>query len=165
MRIGHGYDLHRYDLKSGSTEIHLGGVKVPYKHGVIAHSDGDVLIHALCDALLGAMALGDLGQHFPDSDSQWRDAEGANLLRRVAAMMSDSGWVLCNADLTLIAEAPRVGAYRDNMRGEIADALCVDIESISIKATTNEGCGAIGRGEALAAHAVVLLNRHDHSGD
>jgi 2-C-methyl-D-erythritol 2,4-cyclodiphosphate synthase len=161
MRIGHGFDVHAFGPGDFVT---LGGVRVPYARGVVAHSDGDVLLHALCDALLGALGEGDIGQHFPDSDPQWRGVSSRVFLRHCGSLLATHGWLLVNADLTLIAEAPRLGGHRSAMRGNIATDLGVDIGRINLKATTAEGLGPLGRGEGLACHAVVLLRRADGTG-
>jgi 2-C-methyl-D-erythritol 2,4-cyclodiphosphate synthase len=159
MRIGHGYDLHCFGNPGTAVSIRLAGVEIKHNQQVIAHSDGDVLIHALCDALLGAMSQGDIGQHFSDQDEHWKDAESRQFLRLVAELMGHQNFYLENADLTLICEAPRINPYRHKMCQRIAEDLSVDVERINIKATTAEGVGAVGRGEAMAAHAVVLLRR------
>jgi 2-C-methyl-D-erythritol 2,4-cyclodiphosphate synthase len=156
MRIGQGYDVHAF---GPGDHVTLGGVHLPHDRGVVAHSDGDVLLHALCDALLGAMGVGDIGQHFPDTDPQWRGASSRLFLRHCATLLETRGWRLVNADLTVLAEAPRLGPHRAAMRENIATDLGVDGERINIKATTSEGLGAFGRGEGLACHAVVLLAR------
>ena len=154
MRIGHGYDAHRF---GPGHEIRLGGVTVPHARGVVAHSDGDVLLHALMDALLGASGLDDIGVHFPPGDARHADADSRALLRDVAARIAARGLKVGNCDLTLVAEAPRIGPYRDAMRDAIAADLGISRDSVNLKATTAEGMGEIGRGEGLAAHAVVLL--------
>jgi 2-C-methyl-D-erythritol 2,4-cyclodiphosphate synthase len=141
--------------------VTLGGEEIPWSQGIRAHSDGDVLLHALCDALLGAMALGDIGQHFPDSDPRWKDADSRLFLRHCAKLMQERHWRLVNADLTLIAEAPRVGPYRAAMQAHIAHDLGCEKDRVNIKATTSEGLGAFGRGEGLAAQAIVLLAHAD----
>lgn len=158
MRIGHGFDAHR--LGDGDHVV-LGGVRIACEFGLVAHSDGDVLLHALCDALLGAAALGDIGRHFPDSDPKWVDVDSRHLLRYVAALLQSRGYRLSNADLTLIAQVPRVAPYIERMRSCAATDLQADVERISIKATTTEGMGYIGRCEGIAAHAVVLLREPD----
>jgi 2-C-methyl-D-erythritol 2,4-cyclodiphosphate synthase len=158
MRVGHGYDVHAF----GPGEfVTLGGVRIAHDRGVVAHSDGDVLLHSLCDALFGAMGLDDIGRHFPDSDSQWQGADSRSFLRHCALLLRERGWRLVNADLTLLAEAPRLGAHRARIRGNIAADLDVEPDRINLKATTCEGLGAIGRAEGLACHAVVLLARAD----
>jgi 2-C-methyl-D-erythritol 2,4-cyclodiphosphate synthase len=161
MRIGFGYDVHAFGPGSHVT---LGGVQIPHDRGIVAHSDGDVLAHALCDALLGAMGLGDIGQHFPDSDARWKGAASSVFLRRCAELMLEQGWRLVNADLTVLAEAPRLGGHRTSMRAAVARTLDVQPERVNIKATTCEGLGALGRREGLACHAVVLLARLDSGG-
>ena len=154
IRIGHGYDVHAF---GPGDHVTLGGQRVPHERGLVAHSDGDVLIHALCDAILGALALGDIGRHFPPGDPQWKDADSRVFLRRVAAMAGARGWRLGNADLTLIAEAPKLGPHAVAIQANLAADLGVDADRIGVKATTHERLGALGRGEGLAAHAVVLL--------
>ena len=154
MRIGHGYDAHRF---GPGREIRLGGVTVPHARGVVAHSDGDVLLHALMDALLGAAGLDDIGVHFPPGDARYARADSRALLRDVAARIAARGLKVGNCDLTLVAEAPRIGPYRDEMRDAIAADLGISRDFVNLKATTAEGMGEIGRGEGLAAHAVVLL--------
>jgi 2-C-methyl-D-erythritol 2,4-cyclodiphosphate synthase len=154
MRVGIGYDVHGF---GPGDHVTLGGEKIPWSQGIRAHSDGDVLLHALCDALLGAMALGDIGQHFPDTDPRWKDADSRLFLRHCAKLMQERHWRLVNADLTLIAEAPRVGPHRAAMQAHIAHDLRCEKDRVNIKATTSEGLGAFGRGEGLAAQAIVLL--------
>lgn len=154
VRIGHGFDAHRFGPGDG---VVLGGVRIAAAFGVIAHSDGDVLLHALCDALLGAAALGDIGHHFPDSDPALAGVDSRAMLRHVAALLAQRGLHVCNADLTLIAEVPRVAAHVDAMRAHIAVDLGVGVEAINVKATTTEGMGYIGRREGLAAQAVVSV--------
>jgi 2-C-methyl-D-erythritol 2,4-cyclodiphosphate synthase len=166
MRVGIGYDVHAY---GDGDHVTLGGVRIPHARGVIAHSDGDVALHALCDALLGAMALGDIGEHFPDSDPRWKGADSRRFLRHCRALVQDQGWRFVNADLTILAQVPRIGPYRVHMRQNIADDLGVRIDRINIKATTTEELGALGRGEGLACQAIVLLahgdNAHKHGHD
>jgi len=165
VRIGHGYDVHAFEP---GDHVTLGGVSIPHTHGVRAHSDGDVVVHALCDAILGALALGDIGQHFPDSDPRWKDADSRVFLRHCARLIEEHHYRLVNADLTVLAEAPRLGSHRPQMRSNLAHDLEVSPDRINVKATTGEGLGAIGRGEGLACHAVVLLahadngNHHGH---
>lgn len=154
MRIGHGYDVHAFEA---GDHVTLGGVRIPHTQGIRAHSDGDVVLHALCDALLGAMGLGDIGQHFPDTDPRWKGVDSRHFLRHCAALLRQHHWRLVNADLTLIAEAPRIGPHRVAMQGHIAHDLGCERERINIKATTSEGLGAFGRREGLAAQAIVLL--------
>lgn len=154
MRIGHGYDVHAFGPGNG---IVLGGVRIPYSAGLIAHSDGDVLLHALCDALLGAAALGDIGQHFPDTDSRFQGADSRQLLRSVYAMISAQGWQITNLDATIVAQAPKMLPHIPAMRDYLAADLHLSIEQINVKATTTEHLGFIGREEGIAVHAVVLL--------
>jgi 2-C-methyl-D-erythritol 2,4-cyclodiphosphate synthase len=154
MRIGNGFDVHAF---GPGDHVMLGGVRVPHDRGVVAHSDGDVLLHALCDALLGAMGLGDIGQHFPDNDPRWRGADSRVFLRHCAGLLAESGWRVVNADLTVLAEAPRLGRHRDAMRANLAEDLGVAPGRINVKATTCERLGALGRSEGLACMAVVLI--------
>ena len=154
MRIGHGYDIH---ATTTGDHVMLGGVRIDAPFGVRAHSDGDVALHALCDALLGAAALGDIGRHFPDNDARWRGAAGSALLGRTMELIRAAGWAPANADLTIVAENPRIGPYVDAMRVAVAEGLELGVDAVNIKATTHEAVGALGRGEGLAAHAVVLL--------
>ncbi len=156
FRIGHGYDLHR--LVEDRALI-LGGVDIPYEKGLLGHSDADVLVHALMDALLGATALGDIGKHFPDSDPKYKGISSILLLGEVKKIIEKEGFSLSNADVTVIAQKPKLLPYIYEMRKNIADTLECDISRISIKATTEEGLGATGNGEAIAAHAVCLLER------
>jgi 2-C-methyl-D-erythritol 2,4-cyclodiphosphate synthase len=154
MRVGSGIDVHAF----GPGEfVMLGGVRVPHECGVVAHSDGDVLLHALVDALLGAAGLGDIGQHFPDSDPQWRGAESAFFGSATMAQLRAAGWQVINADLTLLAQMPRIGAHRDAIRRCIATLLAVDVTCVNVKATTTEQLGFIGRAEGLGAMATVLI--------
>jgi 2-C-methyl-D-erythritol 4-phosphate cytidylyltransferase/2-C-methyl-D-erythritol 2,4-cyclodiphosphate synthase len=155
MRIGQGFDVHAFG--SGSFVV-LGGVRIAHTHGIVAHSDGDVVIHALCDAVLGALAQGDIGQLFPDTDPRYRGADSRVLLREVASLMRAAGLRLVNADITVLAEAPRIGAHRAAMAANLAADLGVVAARINIKATTTERLGFIGRGEGLAAQAAVLLD-------
>jgi 2-C-methyl-D-erythritol 2,4-cyclodiphosphate synthase len=159
MRVGIGYDVHAF---GPGDHVVLGGERIPHDRGVRAHSDGDVLLHALCDALLGAMGLGDIGQHFPDTDPQWKGADSRHFLRHCAHLLRKHGWRLVNVDLTLVAESPRVGPHRAAMQSHIAHDLGCSSDRINIKATTSEGLGAMGRGEGLAAQAIVLLAHADH---
>ena len=154
MRIGHGFDVHAF----GPGEfITMGGVRIPHTHGLIAHSDGDVLLHALCDALLGAAGLGDIGQHFPDSSAEFKDMDSRILLRRVAALLREQDLRMGNADATIIAQAPKMAPHIPAMREHIAADLAVLPNRINVKATTTERLGYIGRGEGIAVHAVALL--------
>ncbi len=154
MRIGHGYDLHA--LATGRRLV-LGGVEITHDRGPIAHSDGDVLLHALADALLGAAALGDIGQHFPDNDPAYAGADSRVLLRRVVALVRAAGYAVANVDVTVLAQRPKLAPHRDAMRANIAADLGLDIGAVSVKATTTECLGPVGREEAIAAHAVCLL--------
>ncbi len=158
MRIGSGYDVHA--LVPGRKLI-LGGVEIPYELGLLGHSDADVLLHALCDALLGAAALGDIGQHFPDSDVRWKGADSRVLLREVAAKVAARGFRLSNVDATVIAQAPRLAAHIPLMRENIAADLGLPLDAVSVKATTTEKLGFTGRGEGIAAEAVALLVPRD----
>ncbi|MGD0492999.1 MAG: 2-C-methyl-D-erythritol 2,4-cyclodiphosphate synthase [Steroidobacteraceae bacterium] len=154
MRVGQGFDVHAF---GEGDHVVLGGVRIPYGRGVVAHSDGDVVIHALCDAVLGALGEGDIGRHFPDSDPRYRGADSRVFLRTVAEMMRKAGFKLINADLTVLAEAPRIAAHRSAIAANLAADLGVEARFINIKATTTERMGFIGRGEGLAALASVLL--------
>ena len=154
MRVGIGYDVHAF---GEGDHVMLGGVRIPHTYGLVAHSDGDVALHALCDALLGAMALGDIGEHFPDTDPRWKGADSRRFLRHCAALVREHGWRLVNADLTVVAQEPRIGPYRVQMRQNVADDLGVRLDRINLKATTTEGLGALGRSEGLACQAIVLL--------
>ncbi|ANI16815.1 2-C-methyl-D-erythritol 2,4-cyclodiphosphate synthase [Pseudomonas citronellolis] len=156
MRIGHGYDVHRF---GEGDFITLGGVRIPHKFGLIAHSDGDVLLHALSDALLGACALGDIGKHFPDTDPRFKGADSRALLRHVVALVHEKGYVIGNVDATIIAQAPKMAPHIEAMRGSIAEDLQVDLEQVNVKATTTEKLGFTGREEGIAVHAVALLVR------
>jgi 2-C-methyl-D-erythritol 4-phosphate cytidylyltransferase / 2-C-methyl-D-erythritol 2,4-cyclodiphosphate synthase len=154
MRIGSGFDVHRF---GDGDFVMLGGVRVAYGRGVIAHSDGDVILHALCDALLGAAGLGDIGQHFRDDDPQWRGADSKGFVRGVIAMLRERNLAVVNADITVLAEAPRLSKHREEIRRSIAALLEVEADCVNVKATTTEKMGFLGRGEGLAAQAVVLL--------
>lgn len=155
MRIGCGYDIHR--LSEGRPLV-LGGVHVPARLGPEAHSDGDVICHAACDAMLGASALGDIGTHFPPSDPAWAGVNSVTLLRRVGEMVADAGYVVTNLDVMVVLEQPRIAHYVSAMRHTLAEALGIAPGAVSVKATSNEGLGPLGRGEGLAAWAVVLLS-------
>jgi 2-C-methyl-D-erythritol 2,4-cyclodiphosphate synthase len=153
-RIGIGYDIHR--LVEGRKLV-LGGVEIPFEKGLLGHSDSDVLAHAICDAVLGAAALGDIGTHFPDNDPRWEGASSLELLTRVIALVADKGYRVANVDATVMAERPKLMPYITAMRDTLAPVLQIDPEKVNIKAKTNEGLGSVGRGEAMAAHAVALL--------
>ena len=155
-RIGHGFDVHAF---GDGSNVMIGGVQVPHDRGIVAHSDGDVVIHALCDALLGAMALGDIGHHFPPSDPRWKDAESLNFLRHCKGLMDARGYALGNADITIVCEGPKLAPHIDAMRSALAAALGADVGAVSVKATTTVRLGYTGRGEGIAAHAVCLLVR------
>ena len=156
MRIGHGFDVHKF---GGNGPITIGGVKIDYEQGLVAHSDGDVLLHALCDALLGAAALGDIGKHFPDTDDAYAGADSRVLLRHVVSVVNDKGYKLGNADMTIVAQAPKMAPHISAMREIIAKDCGVDIDTINVKATTTEKLGYTGRKEGIAAHAVALLEK------
>lgn len=157
MRIGHGYDAHR--LEAGRRLV-LGGVLIPCDKGLVAHSDGDVLIHALCDALLGAAGMGDIGRHFPPGDETYRNIDSRLLLRRVVTLLNEQALTISNVDVTLVAEAPRLAPHIPAIRETLAEDLGVEADRINVKATTTEGMGYTGRGEGMAAHAVVLLDEY-----
>ncbi len=154
FRIGNGFDVHAF---GPGDHVTLGGVHIVHSAGLVAHSDGDVLLHALCDALLGALALGDIGKHFPPSDPRWKGADSRDLLRAVVAMLSERGWRIGNIDATLICELPRIGPHVERMRATIAQDLGSSVDAVSVKATTTERLGFTGRGEGIAAQAVVLI--------
>lgn len=156
MRVGHGYDVHR--LVEGRKLI-LGGVEIPWDKGLLGHSDADVLLHALMDAMLGAAALGDIGRHFPDSDERYAGADSLRLLKEVSRLLDDAGYRLVNADCTILAQRPKLMPHIPGMRANIARALGADVDAISVKATTEEGLGFTGDGSGIAAHAVVLIER------
>ena len=159
IRIGQGIDVHAF---GPGGHLMLGGIRVPHDRGVEAHSDGDVVIHALCDAMLGALALGDIGRHFPPSDPQWKDADSRAFLRHCNGLLDARGWRVGNADITVICERPKVGPHADAMRALLAEDLAIDSGDISVKATTSEKLGFTGRGEGVAAQAVVLLVSTTH---
>lgn len=154
MRIGMGYDVHR--LVEGRALI-LGGVKIPYEKGLLGHSDADVLLHAIMDALLGAAALGDIGKHFPDTDPAYAGISSITLLEHVGALLQEHGFHIGNIDATIIAQRPKMAPYRDQMRQNIADALRIDLSQIGVKATTEEGLGFTGAGEGISSQAIALL--------
>lgn len=154
MRIGQGYDVHR--LTEGRDLI-LGGVKIPYEKGLLGHSDADVLVHAVMDALLGAAALGDIGQHFPDTDPEYKGISSILLLKHVGALLEEKGYVIENIDATIIAQRPKLAAYRPQMAANIAAALHIETSQVSVKATTEEGLGFTGTGEGISSQAIVLL--------
>lgn len=158
MRIGHGFDVHRF---GEGDHLMVGGVAIPFDRGFVAHSDGDVLLHAVCDALLGACALGDIGRHFPDTDPAWAGADSRDLLRQVIGLVGEAGYRVGNLDATLIAQAPKMAPHIDAMAGNIADDLGTSRGAVNVKATTSERLGFTGRGEGIAAEAVALLVRCD----
>lgn len=161
MRIGHGFDVHAF---GPGDHVVLGGERIPHDRGLVAHSDGDVVLHALCDALLGAAALGDIGGHFPDTDPGLAGADSRHLLRQVRALLADQNWLVGNVDLTVVAQRPKMAPHIDAMRGHIASDLQIDVTGVSVKATTTEQLGYIGRGEGIACHAVVLLTGDQGTG-
>ncbi|MGO2343775.1 2-C-methyl-D-erythritol 2,4-cyclodiphosphate synthase [Vibrio litoralis] len=154
IRIGHGFDVHKF---GGEGPVIIGGVAIPYEQGLIAHSDGDVALHALTDALLGAIAAGDIGKHFPDTDDKWKGADSRALLREVYRFVKQKGYVLGNADVTIIAQAPKMLPFIQSMREAIAADLETDIDNINVKATTTEKLGFTGRKEGIACEAVALI--------
>lgn len=161
LRIGHGFDVHRF---GEGDHLMLGGVRIPFQHGFVAHSDGDVLLHAVCDALLGACALGDIGRHFPDTDQAWAGADSRALLRHVISLVQGKGLKVGNLDVTLIAQAPKMAPHLAAMIDHLAADLDVAPDAVNVKATTTEKLGFTGRGEGIAAEAVVLLETCPASG-
>ncbi|MBR5409177.1 MAG: 2-C-methyl-D-erythritol 2,4-cyclodiphosphate synthase [Clostridia bacterium] len=158
IRIGHGYDVHRF---TPGRPLMLGGVRVPYEYGLDGHSDADVLLHAICDALLGSLALGDIGKHFPDSDPAYHNIESIKLLAACAALVKERGYSVVNVDATVIAQKPKLAPFIDDMRQTIAAALGTDASFVSVKATTEEGLGFTGALEGVAAHAVALVQNNE----
>ena len=156
FRIGQGFDVHAF---GEGDHIMLGGVRVPHTQGVLAHSDGDVVLHALCDAMLGALALGDIGQHFPPSDARWKGADSSQFLVHCNGLLRERGWRVGNADMTVVCERPKVGPHASMMCERIAQILALASDAVSVKATTSEKLGFTGRSEGIAAQAVVLLTR------
>ncbi len=156
LRIGSGFDVHAF---AEERDLIIGGVRIPYEKGLIGHSDADVLLHAISDALLGALALGDIGKHFPDTDPEYKNADSRELLRQVKRLIADKGFKVANLDSTIIAQAPKMAPYIDGMRQNIADDLDMKISRVSVKATTTENLGFTGRGEGIASQATVLLKR------
>lgn len=154
MRIGHGYDVHRF---GEGDVITLGGLQIPHDRGLVAHSDGDVVLHALTDAILGAAALGDIGRHFPDTDPQFKGADSRVLLRHALSLVHAKGWQVGNVDITIAAQAPKLAPHIENMRERVASDLQVDLDQVNIKATTTEKLGFVGRKEGIEVHAVALL--------
>jgi len=156
IRIGHGFDVHAF---GDGDHVMLGGVRVAHDRGVLAHSDGDVVLHALCDAMLGALALGDIGIHFPPSDPRWKGADSRAFVRQCDVLIRERGWRLGNCDITVVCEQPKVGPHAQAMREVIAVDLGIELDAVNVKATTTETLGFTGRGEGIAAHAVCLLVR------
>ena len=156
FRIGHGYDVHRL---TENRKLILGGVDIPYEKGLLGHSDADVLLHAISDALLGAAALGDIGKHFPDTDIAYKNADSLILLSKVGEILKSAGYKPSNIDSTVIAQAPKLAPHIENMRKNIASALDIEIDAVSVKATTEEHLGFSGRGEGIAAHAVCIIEK------
>ena len=154
MRIGHGYDVHRF---GEGDVITLGGLQIPHDRGLVAHSDGDVVLHALTDAILGAAALGDIGRHFPDTDPQFKGADSRVLLRHALSLVHAKGWQVGNVDITIAAQAPKLAPHIENMRERVASDLQVDLDQVNLKATTTEKLGFVGRKEGIEVHAVALL--------
>jgi len=157
IRIGHGYDVHAFEA---GDHVILGGVKIPHHSQFKAHSDGDVLLHAICDALLGALALGDIGRHFPDTDNAYKNADSRGLLKQVIKMINQQGYELINLDTTIIAQAPKMSPYIANMQANLAADFQADLSQINVKATTTEKLGFAGREEGVAVHAVCLLQKN-----
>jgi len=158
IRIGHGFDVHKF---GGQGPITMGGVKIPYMQGLIAHSDGDVVLHALCDAILGALALGDIGNHFPDNDPKYAGIDSRILLKEVAQLADEKGYKVGNLDITIEAETPKMSPHIQVMRAEIAALLGTVVDNVNVKATTTEKLGYVGRSEGIATHAVILLFKKD----
>ena len=154
IRIGQGVDVHAF---GEGDHVMLGGVRIPHERGLTAHSDGDVALHALCDAMLGATALGDIGRHFPPSDTRWAGADSRDLLRQVDMLLKHDGWSVINCDITLVCEKPKITPFAEQMRANIAADIGVDTTDVSIKATTTEGLGFCGRSEGITALAIVLI--------
>jgi len=154
IRVGQGIDVHAF---SEGDHVMLGGVRIPHDRALAAHSDGDVALHALCDAMLGAAAMGDIGRHFPPADARWKNADSRDLLHRVDLLLKHDGWSVVNIDITLVCEKPKITPHAEQMRANIAGDLNLDISEVSIKATTTEGLGFCGRSEGITALAVVLI--------
>ncbi|MBQ9945811.1 MAG: 2-C-methyl-D-erythritol 2,4-cyclodiphosphate synthase [Clostridia bacterium] len=156
FRIGHGYDVHKF---SENRRLILGGVEIPYEKGLLGHSDADVLVHAVCDALLGAASLGDIGKHFPDTDAAYKNADSIELLKRVCKLLKENGYEIANIDSTVIAQKPKLAPHIQRMRENIAAACGLDTDAVSVKATTEEGLGFTGELLGISAHSVVLINK------
>ena len=166
LRIGNGYDVHAFDIVNANKDaayVTLGGVEIPYQYALKAHSDGDVLIHALCDALLGALALGDIGHHFPDTQNEFKGIDSKILLKKVVTLIQSKGYQLNNCDCTIVAQAPKMAPHINTMRETLAAILNVPVDVVSVKATTTEKLGFTGREEGIATYAVVLLNALDNA--
>lgn len=158
MRIGHGYDVHK---SVSDRKLFLGGVEIESNSGLLGHSDADVLLHAICDALLGAAALGDIGKHFPDNDNKYKDISSLKLLKETERLLSENGFEIINVDSTVIAQAPKLSPYIEKMRENISKTLGIEISRVSVKATTEEGLGFTGTKQGIAAHAVCLINEKE----
>ncbi len=158
MRIGHGYDAHQF---TEGRPLILGGVEIPHDKGLAAHSDGDAVIHALCDALLGAAALGDIGSYFPDTDPEFKNIDSRILLRKIASMLQDQSYVVCNTDITILAQEPKMSPHISTMRSNLSEDLGINVSAINIKATTTESMGFVGRKEGIAVYAVALIQYSD----
>ncbi len=156
IRIGHGYDVHAF---ADNRKCIIGGVAIPYERGLLGHSDADVLLHAIADSLLGAAAMGDIGKHFPDTDPEFEGADSLILLKYVVKLISEKGYKVNNIDATVIAQAPKMAPHIETMRINIADALCVDVDCVNVKATTEEKLGFTGRKEGISAHCVCLIEK------
>lgn len=157
MRIGHGYDVHRFSTTVSNNGIVLAGINIDHEYQLIAHSDGDVLLHAVCDSLLGAAALGDIGKHFPDTDPSFKNIDSSRLLIRVVELVVAKGYMIGNIDITIEAEKPKLSGYINSMCENLSSLLNLNVDSVNIKATTTEGLGFVGRSEGIAVHAVVLI--------
>ncbi len=156
FRVGHGYDVHKFTAEK--QDITIGGIKIPYEFGLEAHSDGDVLIHAMCDAILGASALGDIGRHFPDTNAQFKNTDSKFFLAEIKKMLDFKGYTIGNIDCTIVAQAPKILPHIESMKSCLANILAIEIDQINIKATTTEKLGFVGRKEAIASHVVCLIN-------
>lgn len=157
MRVGMGYDVHRL---TEDRKMILGGVEIPYEKGLLGHSDADVLVHAVMDALLGAAALGDIGKHFPDTDPKYKGISSIRLLKHVGALLDENGYMIENIDATIIAQRPKMRPYIDTMRQNIADALCIEVDQVNVKATTEEGLGFTGEGEGISSQAICAIEKY-----
>ena len=157
FRIGHGYDVHKFTDKK--QNIIIGGIEIPYEFGLEAHSDGDVLIHAMCDAILGALALGDIGRHFPDTDKQFKNTDSKFFLAEIKKMLDKKGYKISNIDSTIVAQAPKMLPHIESMKECLANILAIEIDQINIKATTTEKLGFVGRKEGIASHCITLINK------